>query len=91
MLLCEQLHVVEGVLVISSSVVRHDRDCADTNLAQCLGLRDDATDARLHIWAVIADEDNKHALRPAHLGKRISFSVHALARFLTEFANVAFK
>jgi hypothetical protein len=67
----ERLHVVEGVLAVSRSIVGHDRDGADANLAQRLGLRDDAVNARLHIRTVIADENDERALRPAHVGKRV--------------------
>ena len=95
MLRRERLHVVEGVLAVSRCVVRHDGDCADTDLAQRLGLDHNAVNASLNIRAVIADEDDERALRPAHVGKRVGFSVHAVerevARFPTEVANIGFR
>src|SRR6202035_4343066 len=36
-----------------------------------------------HIWTMIADENNERAVRPAHIGKRVGFSVGALERKVT--------
>ena len=68
----------------------HDSDRADADLAERLGLRHDAADARFDIRTVIADENNERTLWPARIGKRVGFSVDALERKVTRFpAEVA--
>jgi hypothetical protein len=60
-----------------------------------LGKDNDAADARFHIRAVIADEHNERALRPAHVGKRVGFPVHASEREVLrtprEITNLGFR
>ena len=40
----------------------------------------DAANARLHVWTMIADRDNERTLRSTHVGERIGFSIHAFER-----------
>ena len=67
----ECLHILERVLAVGLCVVWHDGDSPDTDLAQRVGLCHDGADARLHVWTVIADEDNERAFGPANVGERI--------------------
>ena len=53
----------KGVFVVGLGVVRHDSNCADTDLPYRLGLRNNAINGGLHIGTVIADEDDERSGR----------------------------
>ncbi len=79
----ERLHVIERILAVGLGVVWHDSDSPDTDLAQRLGLCHDAADTRLHVGAVITDEDKERALWPANVGERIGLAVDAFESEVT--------
>src|SRR5262249_52997259 len=70
----------------------HDRDGADADFFERIRLLHQAADDRPHVGAVIANESDQRALRPAHVGERVGLAVHALepelARLPAEVADV---
>jgi hypothetical protein len=91
----EQLHVVEGIRGIVSGIVGHDGDRADAERAQRVRFRNDAANARFHVRAVVADEDDQRAGLAAHVGERPGLAVDALEREVTrlptEVADAGFR
>src|SRR3954454_10257631 len=65
----EPLHVVEVIVRIALSIVRHDGDGFDAMRLELAAVAHDSIDHRLHIGAVIADEHDERAVRSPHVGK----------------------
>src|SRR5215204_4220076 len=75
---CEPCHVRKRILRITHCVIGIDRDQRHTLILQRLGILDEANGYRLHVGAMIADEDHHRAIPPPYIGQLRELSMHIL-------------
>jgi hypothetical protein len=73
----ERLHVVERILRIRRRVVAHDRDAADAECGEFIGVAHELAGDGAHVRAVVADEHDEQAVRSARAVLRVTAAVDA--------------